>query len=138
MESNYVVAENVAIEDVIKFAEYHADKAFDIDQVKESYPDVIEAVRLGLLTFDDDQVPTLKLKRPVKNKAGEVTLDSIVFKTRLPVSEQERLAKGIDIKNEQMKLVNKYRAYFIKQPVAMLDEIGKFDFRVIDQVSSVF
>lgn len=138
METEYKVAEDVAIADVKAFVEYHLEKNVPEEKVTDDYPDIIEAVKLGLLVFGEDQTPTLTLKRPVKNAEGGIALGSVVFKTRLLVSDQERMAKGVDYALDRLKLINRFRAFFISQPVAMLDKLGKFDFKVIDQLSTVF
>jgi hypothetical protein len=132
------VSEEVALEEVKSFAEYHLDRDLSTEKVKEDYPDVIRAVQRGLLTFDEDQVPKLTLKEPVKGESGAVALDSVSFKTRIVASEQQKLAKGVDMKNDTFALINKFRAYFIGQPVLMLDKLGKTDYKVVDQLTSVF
>jgi hypothetical protein len=114
------------------------EKSLDEDKVREDYPDAIEAVKQGLLTFDDNQSPSLKLKKPIKTESGDVALADIKFRTRIVTSEQESIAKGIDIKNDMLRFVNKLKSAYISQPKAMLDKFGKFDLRVIEQVVSVF
>lgn len=132
------VAEEVAIEEVKEFAEFHLDKELDLEKVKEDYPDVVLAVQRGMLTFSEGKVPVLKLKDPVKTESGGIALDTITFKTRIVASKQAELAKGIDLKSDSFVYLNRMRGFYISQPVAMLDKLGKFDFKVIDQITSVF
>ncbi len=133
------VAEEVAIEELKVFAEYHLEKTINDEKLNEDYPDVLEAIKLGLLTFDDEQVPTYTLKKSIMTDNGSLALDKITFVTRIRSSEKEKLAKGIDLKNDSFKLINKLKAHLTGQPVAMLDKFpSKFDERVIDQLSSVF
>jgi hypothetical protein len=134
----YVVAVEIATNDVKAFAEYHLEKTIDIEKIKEDYPDVIEAVGLGLISFDEDQTPTLTLRKPVKDINGTIVVEYLNFRTRMLASDQERLAKGVDMKVDSFKLINRFKGFFITQPVAMLDKFGKFDLRVIDQLTSVF
>jgi hypothetical protein len=138
METKIEITEEVAVSEVKAFAEYHLEKSLDEDKVREDYPDAIEAVKQGLLTFDDNQSPSLKLKKPIKTESGDVALADIKFRTRIVTSEQESIAKGIDIKNDMLRFVNKLKSAYISQPKAMLDKFGKFDLRVIEQVVSVF
>jgi len=138
MDEKLNVTEEVAISYVKEFAEYHRDKTISIEKVKEDYPDVIEAVMLGLLTFDEDQTPRYTLKRPLKGEGSSVLKATVEFKTRIPVRDLERITKGINPEKEAVKFGNVMRAYIIKEPIEIFDKFGKFDTRVIDQVSSVF
>lgn len=139
MEVVNKVPEEQAVMEVKAFAEYHKEKGIADEKITEDYPDIIEAVKLGLLVFDDEQTPTLTLKKPVKTTEGNVALDRIVFKTRIRASEKEKLTKGIDLEGEQVLLLNKLKAFFMQQPKAYLDKLeSKFDERVIDQICTVF
>ncbi len=138
MNNEIKVTEEVAVSEVKAFAEYHLEKIIDEDKVREDYPDAIEAVKSGLLTFDENQVPKLSLKKPIKSESGDISLSEVKFRTRIVTSEQESIAKGIDIKNDMLRFVNKLKSAYISQPKAMLDKFGKFDLRVIEQVVSVF
>lgn len=134
----FKVAEDVAIQDVKAFVEFHKEESFEDEKIKEDYPDVIKAVQRGLMTFDEEQTPVFRLRSPLKTESGGIALDEVTFKTRIIESDKARLAKGIDFKNDTFTFLSKLKAYYIGQPVALLDKMGKFDLRVIDQVSSVF
>jgi hypothetical protein len=132
------VAESIAVVEVKQFVEFHLEKTIDIDKVIEDYPEIILAVQLGLMVFNDDQVPTYTLKTPIKTVTNEIAVQKVTFQTRIIASKQAELGKGIDMKKDMLTYINKMRAYYIGQPVAMLDKLGKFDFKVIDQTVSVF
>jgi hypothetical protein len=106
--------------------------------LKETYPDVLEAIVDGYLSFDEDGLPILKLKQPIKSESGNVVLSEVTFKTRIKPTALASIAKGIDLKNDALTLQLKMISYIIDQPVAMLDKFGRYDYDVINQVSTVF
>lgn len=133
-----VVSEDVAIQDVKNAVEFHLDREVQDDEIIKQYPDVVRAVQKGLLIFDDKMIPTLKLREPIKNSDGEDSISEVTFITRILASVQQNLAKGIDLRLDQMKYVNKCTAYIISQPGAMLDKFGKHDYAAISQIAALF
>jgi hypothetical protein len=137
MKFDYKVAEEVAIQWVSEFVDLYAMSENTDEDLKDNYPQVIQAVRLGLLTFDNDNA-TLTLKDPLKTETGSLALETVQFKTRIPFSEKKKLSSGINIQKDRYEYFGRIMAYTIGQPVAMLDKIKPFDLKVIEQLSTLF
>ena len=137
MKFDYKLAEDVAMKDVSDFVELYAMSEHTDEDLKDNYPQVIQAVRLGLLTFDNENA-ALTLKDPLKTESGTVALDMIQFKTRIPFSEKKKLSSGLNIQKDRYEYFGRIMAYTIGQPIAMLDKIRPFDLKVIEQLSTLF
>jgi len=138
MSDKNLIAEDVAIVELSGVIEFYTDDTLQPEEVKEKYPSVLKAIMLGLLVFDEDKKPTYTLKEAVMNASGGVALDKLELRTRIVASEQKKLAQGLDMKKNQLEYIQKCMAYLIKQPVAMLDKLGRFDEKVIDQLTTFF
>lgn len=139
MNIEFKVTEEVAVRDMADFVEYHTDKELDEESIKETYPQAVKAIKLGLLTFDDAHDAFYTLREPVKNPSGdEVILESVKFRTRLTTADEQRLFKGLDPKKDAVLIGHKTMSFIIGQPVAMLDRLSKFDKKAIEQVSTLF
>lgn len=134
----FVVAEEIAIQELTDVVEEHTDEVVEPEDIKETYPAALKAIKLGLLTFTDDKTPILKLKSPVMSEAGNVSLDEIKFRTRILTTDKERLSKGVDLKKEPLLYGYKVMSFIIGQPKAMLDKLSKFDYKVVEQMCSLF
>lgn len=133
------LSKEVAIKEVRSFLErFNRRKNFTDDKIEEDYPDLLEAVQLGLVVFDDKKMPTFTLESPVKNDEGEVVVKDVTFKTRIKPSTKADLAHGIDLRKDAAKYSLNVISYIVDQPRAMLDKFEPFDYDVIQQVSSVF
>jgi hypothetical protein len=133
-----VISEEVALQELESFVNTFVKKPVGIEMLKETYPDMLDAIVDGYLSFDEDGLPILKLKQPIKSESGNIVLSEITFKTRIKPTALASIAKGIDLKNDALTLQLKMVSYIIDQPVAMLDKFGKYDYDVINQVSTVF
>ena len=134
-----VINREVAIQEVRSFLEkFNRRKQYSDEKIEEDYPDVLEAVQLGLLVFDDNKIPSFTLETPVHNQDGEVVLKDVTFRTRIKPSTKADLASGIDLRKDAAKYSLNIISYIVDQPRAMLDKFEPFDYDVIQQVSSVF
>ena len=93
---------------------------------------------LGLLYFDDSMKPSYVLKYPIKNEEGEDSITQIDFRTRIKPNDLANVMKGLDIAKNQIEYTLRCLSYINKQNKAMLDKFEKFDYKVIEQVSTVF
>lgn len=132
------ISKEVALEDLEKFINSFVKKPVPANELEESYPDVLEAIMDGFLSFDADGLPKLKLKFPIKTEGGEVAVSDITFRTRIKPTTLADLAKGLHPQKEVFTLQLKMTSYIIDQPVAMLDKFERYDYDVISQVASVF
>lgn len=127
-----------AVKEVQKFVEKYDDKKKEDWEIENDYPHVIEALKLGLLSFNEESKPFYKLKYPIKNEEGEVSVTDIDFRTRIKPNDLANVMKGLDISKNQIEYTLRCLSYITKQPKAMLDRFEKFDYKVIEQVSTVF
>lgn len=133
------VATEMAIKEVRDFVETYDDGKRKEDwQIENDYPQLLRAVELGLLVFDDKKKPTLTLKEPIMNDDNEVSVDVITFRTRIKPTQLAEVMKGVDLSKNQLEYSLRCIAYLTGQAKGMLDKLGKFDYKVIDQVSTVF
>lgn len=133
------VEREIAIEEIQKFVEKHeGGKKKEDYQIENDYPQMLQAIEWGLLSFDDEMKPTLKLKDPVMTTDNEVAVDTITFRTRIKPTQLAEVMKGVDLAKNQLEYSLRCIAYLTGQAKAMLDKFSKFDYKVIDQISTVF
>jgi hypothetical protein len=133
------IAEEVAIQEVKVFIEYHLDEPIEADQVAKDYRETVKAVMRGNLNLTDADTPVLKLSKPLTKEDGSVYLESIPFLTRCTPNKLAQLAKGMDIQKDALAFANKMTSYYIQQPSSsILDLIGKHDYKVIQQIVGLF
>lgn len=140
MPTGHVMVQSVAIAELRPFIEHHIDKSLSDEDIIDGYPDVLLAIQRGLLNLTDPDAPVLTLKTPItKGESGAVDTAQLTFKTRMKASTKESLFKGVNIAQEQQKYMNIAKAYFAGLPAkAMLDSLGKFDEKVVDQMTALF
>lgn len=134
----YKVAAEVAIADVKKYVDSITDKDIELDQVRDTYPKLVKAVMLGLVTLQEDVPPVYTLKEPIKNPAGDITITELNFKERITVSTLKSLGKGLDMKKDSIEFGIKVMAHIVDQPTAILDKLGRFDYKLIEEVTPLF
>jgi len=135
---NAVISKEVALNDLESFINKFVKKPVPREELEDTYPDVLDAIMDGYLSFGADGVPVLKLKAPIKNEAGDVSVPEINFRTRIKPTTLADLAKGLHPQKEVFTLQLRMTAYIIDQPVAMLDRFERYDYDVINQVATVF
>lgn len=132
------ISKEVALDDLEKFVNHYSKKSVERNVLSESYPDVLEAIQDGFLSFDDNQTPKLKLKHPIKGEEGAVVLDSLDFKTRIKPSDKANIGKGISIAADILTYQLRLTSHIIGQPIAILDKLSTYDYDVVSQVCAVF
>lgn len=133
-----VISKEVALGDLEVFINQFVKKPCPKEELEETYPDVLDAIMDGFLSFEKECIPKLKLKNPIKNEEGGISLSEVSFKTRIKPTTLADLAKGLHPQKEVFTLQLRMTAYVIDQPIAMLDKFSRYDYDVINQVSSVF
>lgn len=132
------VPEAQAILEVQNFVKKWDSKLKKEWEIKDDYPNLLQAIQFGLVSFDKDLKPVLKLKDPVLNDKEEVALGQIVFRTRIKPQELANVMKGLDISKNQVEYTLRCFAFLTGQPIAMIDKFSKFDYKVVEQLSTVF
>ena len=138
MKNKEVVNEEVALNELEVFINKFVKKPVPIEELKDTYPDILDAIMDGYLSFNADGIPVLKLKSPIKNVNGDVSISEINFRTRIKPTTLADLAKGLNAQKEIFTLQLRMVAYIIDQPTVMLDSFGRYDYDVLTQVATVF
>lgn len=137
--STSAVSEEVAEKELVEFFKHFSLDEEDDSEIIESLSVAKRAVMAGLLVFDEDKKPTYTLKHPVKNEAGDVSLETIEFKTRIFPNDHIKLSKGLNIQKETMAYAMRCTAHLAGLPsTAYLNKLSKYDYTVVQQVGTVF
>ena len=136
--ANQVIPTDLAIKEIQDFVTKFDYKAKKDWEVKDDYPNMLQAVEEGLLSFDDKKKPTYKLRFPIKNDKKEIAIDTLNFRTRIRPQELSTVMRGLDISKNQIEYTLRCFAFLTGQPIAVIDKLEKFDYKVMEQVSTVF
>src|SRR6478609_2478276 len=131
-----VISKEVALKELEQLINRFVKKPVPFEELEETYPDILDAIMDGFLYFDGTGVPVLKLKDPIKNDKGDISVSEINFKTRIKPTTLADIAKGLDLKKEPLMLQLKMVSYIIDQPVQMLDKFERYDYDVISQIAT--
>lgn len=137
-EKEYAVSEEIAIQEMQDFVEKWDDKKKKDWEIQDLYPQVLIAIQEGLLVIGADKKPVFTLKYPIKTDEGNVALDVVTFRTRIRPQQLSDIMKGLDISKNQIEYTLRCFAFLTGQPISMLNKLEKFDYKVIDQISTVF
>jgi hypothetical protein len=134
------ISKEVALDELEIFINKFVKRPVSKNKLEKTYPDVLDAVMDGFLSFDEEtRMPKYKLKHPIKNDEGTVSLSEINdFKTRIKPSTLASLAKGLHPTEEVFQLQLNMTAYILNQPIAMIDKFERYDYDVLNQIASVF
>lgn len=134
-----VISKEVALDELEKFVNFYSKKPFPRVKLEESYPDVLDGIMDGLLSFDDKQVPTYKLRFPIKTEDGaSVVLSEVSFKTRIKPSTKADLSKGLHPMNEVFAIQLNMLSFIIDQTITMIDKFEPYDYDTVSQIAAVF
>jgi hypothetical protein len=137
-KSKTVVSKEIAITEIETLINRFVKRPVNRDEIEETYPDILDAIMEGYLSFDGTGIPVLKLKEPVTGSTGNVVLETINFKTRIKPTTLRDLARGIDLKKDPLGLNLKMTAYITDQPEIMVDNYSNFDYDVVTQICTIF
>ena len=137
MNWNYSIAEDVALAEVKTLAEDFAIAEITDQEVAAKLPQVILAVRLGLLVIAGETI-TYTLKTPIIADSGAVALSEITVKTRMPYIEAKKIMKEADQVRDAVEYNLRMMGFMVGQPAAMVYKLSKFDYKVIEQLTSLF
>lgn len=140
MKNNEVVSQEVALDDLEKFVNTYVKKPVKREELEETYPDVLEAIVGGFLSFDENQVPKLKLKNPIPSMDDPniISVSELSFKTRIKPTDMRKIAFGIDFKKDPIGFQHKAIAHITSQAELTIDKYSRYDCDVIQQICSVF
>ncbi len=133
-----VISKEVALKELEQLVNRFVKKPVSNDKLEETYPDILDAIIDGYLSFDGMGVPVLKLKDPIKLEDGSVLHSEINFRTRIKPLTLANIAKGLNPQTEVFMLQLKMTSFIIDKDVEMLDNFSRYDWDVIQQLAAVF
>ena len=133
-----VISKKVALKELEQLVNRFVKKPVSNDKLEETYPDILDAIMDGYLSFDGMGVPVLKLKDPIKLEDGSVLHSEINFRTRIKPLTLANIAKGLNPQTEVFMLQLKMTSFIIDKDVEMLDNFSRYDWDVIQQLAAVF
>lgn len=134
-----VVAKEIAIAEYQDFVEKFTYERPEDWKVEDDYPQALKAIQKGLLKFESNK-PKYTLLEPLVSNAGGQTISEIDFRTRIKPMDLARITDGLNISKKQMEYTLRCLAYLTKIDggKVALNKLGKFDYKVIEQVATVF
>jgi len=133
-----VMVKDIAIIEVQKFVEKWTYEKPEEWEVEETYPQLLKAVQKGLLIFDKEYKPTFTLAFPIKSEGENFNVETITFRTRIKPNDLSNISKGLNLAKQQVEHVLRCIAYIIGESKGIINKFEKFDYKVIEQVSTVF
>lgn len=133
-----VIVEEVAIKELQKYVETFKHEEVEDWKIKDDYPQLLKALRKGLVEFDKDMKPSYKLAFPIKTDEGNIAVSDITFRTRIKPSDLANITKGLDVPKHQFEFIIRSLCYITGETKTMLDKFDWFDYKVIEQISTVF
>lgn len=128
----------VAVKELQGFVEKWDDRKKEDFEIESDYPHLIKAMQSGHLVIDENKKPVFTLKYPIKTDEGGDGLSVIDFRTRIKPDDLANITKGLDIGKNQVEYSLRCMAYLTKQPKGILNKLEKFDFKVVEQISTIF
>jgi hypothetical protein len=138
MNKKTVISKEIALKEVETLINRFVKRPIKFEEIEETYPDILEAIMDGYLSFDGTGVPVLKLKHPILSDKGNVVLDVINFRTRIKPTALRDIAKGLDLKKDPIGLQLKMIAFITDQPELMIDNYEVYDYDVLSQICTIF
>ena len=139
------IATDVAVNELKEFLKIHLKKEFrrgliTDEKIQEDYPDVIEALEDGLLTFDDKMKPSYKLRYPLFEQAEnkDLVVKQVTFRQRLKGADKSVLLNGLNPQKELGTYIIKTVSYITQLSITEVKELEKDDFETLNQLCSVF
>lgn len=133
-----VISKEVALDEVENLINKFVKRPVERDEIEETYPDILDAVMDGFLTFNEKGDPVYKLKNPIATESGTTAVESLTFKTRILPSELREIAKGVDMKKDPLGLISKMIAFITGQTEKMADKYSRYDYDAISQICTIF
>lgn len=112
----------------------------DYQNKKIGFDRVVRAISSGLVTIDNGIVTQI-LKFPIKDQnTGTIHIDKLVYNGRWTASDREEIFKNVDTKNggDALEAQRKLAAKITGQNALILKKIDSADFKLMDQIVSVF
>lgn len=132
------VAKEVAVKELQEFVAKWTYEEVDSWKIEDDYPQALKAVQKGLLTFDSEKKAHYNLAFPIKNTEGEISEPSVDFRTRIKPLDLANITEGLNVSKKQVEYTLRCLAYITGKSKELLNKFEKFDYKVVEQVSTVF
>jgi len=134
-----VLTEKLAVKELQKLIlAFNFEKVEDY-KILEDYPQVVTAIKKGLLVFDEKNlVPKYNLAFPVIKDSDETSVKVVNFRTRIKPLDMISITKGLNMAKQQQEYILICLSYLSGLSKGELNLIEKFDYKVIEQVSTIF
>lgn len=112
----------------------------DYQNKKIGFDRVARAISNGIIVIDNGII-TQTLREPIKDQnSGVNVIDKLVYNGRWTVSDREEIFKNIDTKDsgEVFEAQRRLAAKITGQNMLILKKIDSIDFKLMDQIVSVF
>ena len=107
---------------------------------KVGFDRVVRAITNGLITIENGVI-TQQLREPLKDQTtGATHLDKLVYNGRWTAADREEIFRNIDTKDsgEIFEAQRRLAAKITGQNAMVLKKIDSIDFKLMDQIVSVF
>ena len=138
MKIDYKVDAETAYTEIKDFVEYFKGIEQTESDLEKDFAYTTRALRLGNLTIGEQNVPTLTLEEPIKTESGEIAVSEVTFKTRFKTSDHERIIAAMSGKKSEVIAFARTKAFLIGQPYAMMEKLGRFDEKVVAELTNLF
>lgn len=130
------ISPEVALKMMQDFVERWTYVEEDFSKIEEQYPQALQAIRKGILIFNDKQEPTYTLAFPLESENDPIS--QINFKTRIKPLTLSNITKGIDVSKNQVLFTLKCISHLADIKEGDINRLEKFDYKVIEQVCTCF
>lgn len=116
------------------------DERDEYQNKKIGFDRVVRAISNGLITIDNGII-TQQLREPLKDQnGGAIHLDKLVYNGRWTAADREEIFRNIDTKDsgEVFEAQRRLAAKITGQNAMVLKKIDSIDFKLMDQIVSVF
>jgi len=99
---------------------------------------IVKAVMDGKVTVSPELTLTQALYSPVKTESESIVLDSITYRTSYKGFEYDNAMKGIDFRNEPLKMNVAMASMLTGKGRAILGQMDSKDYKIMQAVVSFF
>ena len=134
-----VLTEKIAVKELQKLIlNFNFEKVEDY-KILEDYPQVIIAIKKGLFVLDEKNlIPKYNLAFPIVKESEENSVKVVNFRTRIKPLDLVSITKGLNMSKQQQEYMLICLSYLSGLSKGELNLIEKFDYKVIEQVSTIF
>lgn len=131
------VSKEVAQKDIESWLDFKQVSEKKRESNKDSIESLIEAISEGILSLSDDHKIIHKLKSPIENKDGDVTVESLEYIPKLKVKNTISYLQGVKGTDVDGRLVA-YVCALTSKPSSVIREMDTEDYSVSQSIAIFF